>query len=231
MIRILGGKLAEVLKAVMPLIAVVTVLQVTVIHAPIELFIQFLGGSALAIAGMILLFLGIDLGILPMGRFIGAELPKRGSILLIVGVAFATGFATTVAEPDVLVLATQIGVVSGNSVSGQVVLYAVGIGVAVLTAVAMVRIIFGWSIRMLITGAYLLMLLLAFLAPADFVPMAFDAGSVTTGVLTAPVVIALAIGLSSVLAGRSAITDGFGLLGLASTGAILAVLGMGLVWQ
>ena len=111
------------------------------------------------------------------------------------------------------------------------VLYAVGIGVAVLTAVAMVRIIFGWSIRMLITGAYLLMLLLAFLAPADFVPMAFDAGSVTTGVLTAPVVIALAIGLSSVLAGRSAITDGFGLLGLASTGAILAVLGMGLVWQ
>ena len=116
MIRILGGKLAEVLKAVMPLIAVVTVLQVTVIHAPIELFIQFLVGSALAIAGMILLFLGIDLGILPMGRFIGAELPKRGSILLIVGVAFATGFATTVAEPDVLVLATQIGVVSGNSV-------------------------------------------------------------------------------------------------------------------
>ena len=231
MIRILGGKLAEVLKAVLPLIAVVTVLQVTVIHAPIELFIQFLVGSALAIAGMILLFLGIDLGILPMGRFIGAELPKRGSILLIVGVAFATGFATTVAEPDVLVLATQIGVVSGNSVSGQVVLYAVGIGVAVLTAVAMVRIIFGWSIRMLITGAYLLMLLLAFLAPADFVPMAFDAGSVTTGVLTAPVVIALAIGLSSVLAGRSAITDGFGLLGLASTGAILAVLGMGLVWQ
>ncbi len=231
MIRILGGKLAEVLKAVMPLIAVVTVLQVTVIHAPIELFIQFLVGSALAIAGMILLFLGIDLGILPMGRFIGAELPRRGSLLLIVGVAFATGFATTVAEPDVLVLATQIGVVSGNSVSGQVVLYAVGIGVAVLTAVAMVRIIFGWSIRMLITGAYLLMLLLAFLAPADFVPMAFDAGSVTTGVLTAPVVIALAIGLSSVLAGRSAITDGFGLLGLASTGAILAVLGMGLVWQ
>ena len=231
MIRILGGKLAEVLKAVMPLIAVVTVLQMTVIHAPIELFIQFLVGSALAIAGMILLFLGIDLGILPMGRFIGAELPRRGSLLLIVGVAFATGFATTVAEPDVLVLATQIGVVSGNSVSGQVVLYAVGIGVAVLTAVAMVRIIFGWSIRMLITGAYLLMLLLAFLAPADFVPMAFDAGSVTTGVLTAPVVIALAIGLSSVLAGRSAITDGFGLLGLASTGAILAVLGMGLVWQ
>ena len=101
---------------------------------------------------------------------------------------------------------------------------------AVLTAVAMARVVLGRSIRQLVTIAYLLMLLLAFLAPADFVPMAFDAGSVTTGVLTAPVVLALAIGLSSVLAGRSAVTDGFGLLGLASTGAILAVLAMGLVW-
>jgi len=230
MIRVLGSKLIEVLKAVMPLIAVVCLLQVTIIHAPLELFVQFLVGSALAIAGMLVLFLGIDVGILPMGRFIGAELPKRGSLLLIVCVAFATGFATTVAEPDVLVLADQIGVASKDAVSGQVVLYVVGLGVAVLTAVAMVRVVLGWSIRQLVTIAYLLMLLLALLTPADFVPMAFDAGSVTTGVLTAPVVLALAIGLSSVLAGRSAVTDGFGLLGLASTGAILAVLAMGLVW-
>jgi hypothetical protein len=62
-------------------------------------------GAALAMGGMLLLFLGIDIGILPMGRFIGAELPKRGSIVLIVAVAFSVEFATTVAEPDVLGLA------------------------------------------------------------------------------------------------------------------------------
>ena len=39
---------------------------------------------------------------------------------------------------------------------------------------------------------------------------------VTTGVLTAPVVLALALGLSSVLAERSSGADGFGLLGFAS---------------
>jgi hypothetical protein len=65
-------------------------------------------------------------------------------------------------------------------------------------------------------------------APREFVPLAYDAGSVTTGVLTAPVVIAIAVGLSSVLAGRSAISDGFGLLGLASIGPIITVLLMGL---
>ena len=47
--------------------------------------------------------------------------------------------------------------------------------------------------------------------------------------LTTPVLLALAIGLSSVIAGRSAIADGFGLLGLASAGPIIAVLLMALL--
>ena len=40
---------------------------------------------------LLLLFAGIDMGILPMGRFIGAELPKKGSFWLIVAVAFCFG--------------------------------------------------------------------------------------------------------------------------------------------
>jgi hypothetical protein len=50
---------------------------------------------------------------------------------------------------------------------------------------------------------------------------------VTTGVLSTPAIIALAIGLSSVLAGRSALSDGFGLLGFASVGPIIAILILG----
>lgn len=37
---------------------------------------------------------------------------------------------------------------------------------------------------------------MSFFAPGEFVPLAYDAGSVTTGVLTAPIVISIAIGLS-----------------------------------
>ncbi len=231
MISLLGGKLLEVVKAVAPLVAVVCLLQVTMIHAPVELFLQFLVGAALATVGMVLIFLGIDLGILPMGRFIGAELPKRGSIVLIVAVAFSLGFATTVAEPDVLVLADQVDAASRGSISGRTVLYVMGVGVAALTAVAIVRVVFGWSMRYIVSGVYLLALVLALFTPDNFVPLAFDSGSVTTGVLTAPVVIALAMGLSSVLAGRSAVSDGFGILGLASTGSIIAVMVMGLLWS
>lgn len=224
-------KIIEVAKAVAPLVCVVCVLQVTLVHAPLELFLQFLAGALLASAGMVLLLLGVDLGILPMGQFIGAELPKRGSITLIMGVAFALGFATTVAEPDVLVLAEQADKASQGSIPRMVVLYAIAFGLAVMTAVASLRIIFGWSIKYLVIAAYLSMLGLALLTPDEFLALAFDAGSVTTGVLTAPVLIAIAMGLSSVLAGRSAVTDGFGISGLASVGAILSVLLMGVLWS
>lgn len=228
MIPLLREKLLEVVMAIAPLVGVVCLLQITVVQAPTELFLQFLAGSALSLVGMVLLLAGIDFGILPMGKYIGAELPKRGSLALIVGVAFALGFATTVAEPDVLVLASQVEIASRGALSQYAVVYVVAFGMAAFAATAMLRIITGWEMRHLLAVAYSLVIALSFLAPASFAPLAYDAGSVTTGVLSAPVLLALAIGLSSVLAGRSALSDGFGILGFASIGPIIAVLIMGL---
>lgn len=229
MLGLLREKLAEVLEAVVPLVAVVCLLLIALVDQPWALIGQFLAGSLFVVAGMVLLFAGLDVGILPMGRFIGAELPTKGSIVLIVAVAFAIGFATTVAEPDVLVLASQVDRASQGAVRQYVVLYVIAIGLAVFVAVAMARVVYGFPIVYLLAGAYGLMLLLSHFTPPDFVALAYDSGSVTTGVLTAPVVIALAIGLSSVLSGRSPVSDGFGLLGFASIGPIIAVLIMGML--
>lgn len=229
MIPILREKALEVLKAVAPLILSICVLQFALVHAPLDLFLRFLFGSTLAIVGMMLLFVGIDLGIVPMGRFIGAELPQKRSLLLILIVAFSIGFATTIPEPDVLVLSSQVEEASKGAISGTAVLYAIALGVGVLTAFAAARIVFGWSMKFLLSVAYALALVLALIAPPEFISLAFDGGSVTTGVLSAPVIIALAIGVSSVLAGRSAVNDGFGVVGFASIGPILAILLMGLL--
>lgn len=223
----LRNRLLEVLRSVGPLFGLVCLLQVTLVQAPAAVFVQFLAGSLLVIFGLVLLFIGVDLGILPMGRFIGGEMPRKGSIALIVGVGFAMGFVTTIAEPDVLVLSRQVDEISKGSINGTVVLYVIGIGVAISTALAMARIVYGISLRLLLTIILAVAILLSLAAPAEFVPLAFDAGSVTTGLLTAPVVIAVAVGLSSVLAGRSAVSDGFGVLGLASLGPIIAILLMG----
>jgi hypothetical protein len=222
-------KLLEVVKAIAPLIIVVCALQLTLVKAPASLFLQFLIGSLMVLGGLTLFFTGIDIGILPMGRFIGAELPRRGSVLLIIVTVFLLGFATTVAEPDVVVLSKQADLISQGAIPGNVVLYVMAVGVGFFVAAAMLRVVLGFSMVYLLTAAYSIVVILSFFAPAEFVPLAYDSGSVTTGALTTPVVIALAVGLSSVLAGRSTVSDGFGLLGFASIGSIIAIMLLGIL--
>ena len=228
MLALLKSKLPEVLQAITPLFGAVCVFQVVLVGAPTALFLQFVAGSFLALLGMLLLLAGIDFGILPMGRFIGAELPAKGSLWLIVAVAFALGFATTAAEPDVLILSDQVAAASQGAVGGQTLVYAVASGVGLLAAIALLRIVWGVSMIHLLTVMFASMLLLSFVTPEMFVPLAYDAGSVTTGVLTAPVLLAVGLGLTAVLGQRSAEADGFGLLGLASAGPIVVILLLGL---
>ena len=227
MITLLRLKLPETLRAVAPLIGVVCVLQFTVVGASPAAFLQFLAGSTLVTLGLLLLFTGIDLGILPMGRFIGSELAERRSLALMLGVAFALGLATTAAEPDVLVLAGQVEAVSQGALTSQRLVYVIAAGVGIFVAVALLRVVRGFSMAWQLTVVYGLMIVLSLVAPSEMVPLAYDAGSAMTGVLTSPVVLALALGVSAVLAERSAVEDGFGLLGLASVGPIVAILLLG----
>lgn len=221
------ANLPEVLRTIAPLLVAVCVLQVTIVHAPLPQFLQFLGGSVLAVLGMLLLFAGVEHGILPMGRFIGAELPRKGSVWLIVAVAATLGFVTTVAEPDVLVLASQVGTIEGSPVGGQALIYLIAAGVGLFAAAGLWRIAHGRALTLLLAAAFALMVLLSLLSPPAFLALAYDAGSVTTGVLSGPVLLALGLGLCAVLARHAGTLDGFGLLGLASTGPVIVVLLIG----
>lgn len=221
------GALLEVLRAIAPLLATVCVLQFTIVRAPLAHFLQFLAGSTLAVLGMLLLFTGVEHGVLPMGRYIGSELPRKGSVWLILAAAATLGFVTTVAEPDVLVLASQVGSIEGSPIDGQVLVYLIAAGVGLFAAIALWRIANGLSLTVPLAIAFGLMVLLSLVTPPSFIPLAYDAGSVTTGVLSGPVLLALGLGLSAVLARHAGTLDGFGLLGLASTGPVIIVLVLG----
>lgn len=224
MLDFLRPILVDVLKAVAPLVGVICVLQATLVGAPLPAFLQFLAGALLVVLGMTLLFAGVDVGLLPMGRYVGAALPGKGSLALILAVAFGIGFLTTLAEPDVLVLTEQVAAASQNAPGSRTLGYLIATGVGSFVALGVLRIVFGWSMTALLALTYSVIVVATFVAPAPFVPLAHDAGSVTTGVLTAPVVLALAAGLTSVLGRRSNVSDGFGLLGLASAGPIIVIL-------
>jgi len=223
------SKAGEVIKAILPLTVVIIIMQVALVRMPVSTFLQFLAGAVMVIGGMTLFLVGIETGILPMGQAIGSELPKRRSLALIVGIAFVIGFAATIAEPDVIVLTGQIDEVSQGRISHNVLVYVIGIGIAFFVAMAMLRIVLGFRMAYLLMAAYALVIILSLFTPDEFVPVAFDAGGVTTGPMTVPIILSLGIGFSSVLSGRSAMSDGFGIIGLASAGPIIAVMIMGMI--
>jgi hypothetical protein len=161
---------------------------------------------------------------------IGSTLPKSKKIWLIIAVGFILGFVVTVAEPDVRVLAQQIDDVSGGEISQMVLIYSVALGVGIFVALAMARIIFKIQLKWLLLGGYSVVFLLAAITPNTFIPISFDAGGVTTGPMTVPFILALGVGVASVLRSKSSSSDSFGLVALASIGPIISVQILGVIY-
>jgi len=179
--------------------------------------------------GFVFFLTGVHVGLLPMGEAIGSEIPKSRSLVLIIGIAFIFGFFATVAEPDVQVLSGMIDIASGGAIGKSLLLGVIGTGVGFFVAMAMIRILTGVPIAYLLAAGYGIVLVLSTITPPQYLAISFDAGGVTTGPLTVPFILALGIGVSSVLGGRSQLADGFGLIGLASIGPIIGVMLMGVI--
>ncbi len=220
----------EVIFAVLPVTVVVILLQIIVVRLPWIVFGQFLVGVIMVVTGLILFLLGVHFGLLPIGELIGSILPQQGKVWMVIFFGFLFGLVVTIAEPDVRVLAIQVDLVSGGDITSHLLIYTVALGVALFVGLAMVRVIYNIPLPYLLVLGYGLVFLVAALGSPKFMPISFDAGGVTTGPLTVPFVLALGMGVASVMGGRSTTTDGFGLIALASIGPILAVLILGVIF-
>ena len=218
--------------ATLPIILTVYILCLLVDGISMAQVLEFSAGAVCVIIGMAIFLLGIKIGLLPLGEVIGSSLPGLGSLKYVLAVVFSIGFAITIAEPNITVLSTQIGMVTQDTQGfplSTMLLAATGMGIGIFMSIAVIRIIFRIPVTYMLLPCYLVILILSLFVPEEFVSVAFDAGGVTTGPLVVPVVLSLGIGLSSVLARESSTSDGFGLIGLASVGPILGVMLMGII--
>ena len=99
--------LADVSKTILPVIGAITVLQLLA-GLPKETLARFLLGAIMVIIGLTLFTLGINLGLLPMGEAVGSALATRGSVAILIGVAFILGLSVTIAEPNTQILAHYV---------------------------------------------------------------------------------------------------------------------------
>lgn len=222
--------LLEVVQAIVPIVIVISLIQFFVIRTPLELFWQFIAGALMVTAGLFLFLVGVRVSLLPIGELIGSEVTSRGSVPALLAAAFVFGFIITVAEPDVRVLAHQVDIASGGAIESNILILAVALGVGFFVSVAILRILLGIPIFYFLTAGYVMVVALSFFTPPDFVAISFDAGGVTTGPMAVPFILALGVGATSVLGGKSTVADTFGLIGLASIGPVLGVMILGVIF-
>lgn len=219
----------EVVQAVFPLALAILLLILIFIGINSNQLASFLTGTLLITLGMIFFLLGVKIGILPMGEAIGADLPKHNSLSFIAIVVFLLSFLTTIAEPDVRVLSNMVNLVSQGSIDNNVMIISIAFGVGFFVVASVFRIIFGISIKYLFAAGYLIILALSFFVPDEYLAIAFDAGGVTTGSITVPVIMAVGIGIVAVLQKKSELSDGFGIMGFASIGPVISVMLLGVL--
>ena len=222
----LREKLKESLVAVLPIIAIVLLLSFTVAPTPAHILLAFLLGGGLLTAGMILFNIGAEMAMEPMGEKLGAHLTKTRKLFLFLPLGFLLGFLITVSEPDLQVLANQV-----QSVPNLVLIGSVALGVGLMLAVALMRMLFKIPLQYMLFGLYTLVFILTFFAPKDFIAVAFDSGGVTTGPMTVPFIMAFGIGIASIRSDRNAADDSFGLIALCSVGPIISVLTLGMIYR
>ncbi len=222
--------LSEVLQSIIPIVIVISLIQLFVIRTPIGLFWQFMAGAVMVTAGLFLFLVGVRVSLLPIGEMVGSEFTSRGSLAFLLIASFVFGFVITVAEPDVRVLAHQVDIASRGAIESNLLIVAVALGVGFFVSLAILRILLGIPIFYLLGIGYILIVVLSFFTPPDFVAISFDAGGVTTGPMAVPFILALGVGATSVLGGKSTVSDTFGLIGLASIGPVLGVMILGVIF-
>jgi len=218
-------------RSVLPITAAVILLQITVVRQPWSEFLIFLFSVLMTMAGLTLFLIGVKESLLAIGELVGKSLLQSGKLWFIVAFAIAVGFAVTVAEPGVQVLANQVDVVSGGEISRYLLVAVVALGVGIYLALAMLRVIFNISLLKLLLVGYILVFALAIFTAPEFLAVSFDAGGATTGPVTVPFILSLGVGVSAIRGSRTASQDSFGFVGLGSVGPILAVLLLGVIFK
>lgn len=240
----LTNRFSEQFKVVIPVALYLVLFQLLLMKQSISEGMTILFGLAGVILGLMFFMEGLKVGLMPFGESIGYFLPIKAKMEWVLVIAFALGVGATFAEPAMGVLKEAGKIVSPlkapllYAMLNQYSFYtvtAVSLGVGIATLLGILMFIKQWSLKTLIYLSLAPTLALTIYSAMDknlspVIGLAWDCGAVTTGPVTVPLVLALGIGVSSVIKHKhTANIAGFGIVTLASLWPILMVLLLGIL--
>lgn len=222
-------KMREVSKTLLPVVVFVLILSLTVVSVPYDIIIRFLIGSLLLLLGLTVFLWGIDTAMNPIGEHMSQEVASSNTLVRVLGLSFVLGFLITVAEPDLLILGNQIQEASNQTMSSTLIVYMVSFGVGIMVSLGVLRLFRNMKMNVFMSLVYGVILILGFFISEEFLAISFDASGATTGALTTPFILSLSHGLSTFKGGQDAEENSFGLVGIMSSGPILAIMLMSIL--
>jgi len=231
-------RLKDQVKAVVPLAAYLALFQILFLRHLVEDSWIITGGLFAVIVGLMFFMEGLRLGLMPFGTVIGSTLPRKSPLPLVLFITLLLGIGVTFAEPAIgaLKAAGQNVIVERapylyallNNYADQLVL-VVGFSVGTAAVLGTLRFIYGWSLKPLIYFTLIPALGLSIYCAMNpemskVLGLAWDAGAVTTGPVTVPLVLSFGIGIAAAAGKGSNQLSGFGIVTLASLFPIVGVL-------
>jgi len=226
------AQMGEVAITILPILAMFFFYQKFVMKRTFADHRRIWLGMVYVYLGLVLFLTGVNAGFMDIGSLIGYSiaLEERYAVLTVVGIVL--GIVTILAEPAVSVLTQQIEDVTSGAIKRVPVLIALCIGVGAAIGLSVVRIIIpGLELWHILLPGYIISLGLSYIVPDIFVGMAFDAGGVATGPLTATFILAFIQGAAEAVPFADIMLEGFGMIALVAMMPIVTIQLLGFVYQ
>lgn len=191
-----------------------------------------LKGLLLTYIGLLMFLSGVNSGFMQVGKTMGMKLAGMESKAPILILSFLLGLVTVLAEPAVMVLTHQIEDITSGHVKRSLVLIFLSISVGLAIFMAALRIIVpGIQLWMYLLAGFGAAVAMAFFTPDLFVGLAFDAGGVASGPMTATFSLAFVQGIAIITPGADMVSDGFGMIAIVAMMPIVALQLLGILYN
>ncbi len=226
------------IRSVVPLALYLALFQLLILSQVVENSLSITIGLFAVIVGLMLFMEGLTRGLMPFGEVIGSTLPRKAPLPLVLLITLLLGIGVTFAEPAIGALQAAGGNVAVERAPylwvllnqwADALVLVVGASVGLAAVLGTLRFLYGWSLKPLIYASLAPVLALTLYCSTDpnlasTLGLAWDAGAVTTGPVTVPLVLSLGIGIATAAGKGSTGLSGFGIVTLASLFPIAGVM-------
>ena len=215
--------LKEVSIALGMILAFFLICQFTFLHMSKRQLKRIAVGVVFTYIGLVMFLTGVNVGFMPIGYKLGTALGNLHPAILI-GFGVVVGVLVVLAEPAIHVLNAQVEEVTGGMITKKSMILGLCIGVGAAIGLAMLRIVYDFSIIYYVIPGYFISLLLSLFVPKVYTAIAFDSGGVASGPMTSGFILPFAVGACVAVQGAEAVLqDAFGVVAVVAMTPLITI--------